>query len=125
MKLRRIQNRPEEGLHRSVAGYLDACLPPEAVWFHCPNGGARSQTEGGVLKALGVKAGIPDCLILHRGRLICIELKPKGGSLSPAQRAMKDRLIGAGAVWFLARSLDEVSAFLQVAIPDMRGRIVA
>ncbi len=35
-----------------------------ACWLaHIPNGGARSKAEAGILKAMGVKAGMPDLVL--------------------------------------------------------------
>lgn len=36
----------------------------ERVLFHVPNGGKRSRVEGAIFKAMGVRAGIPDLLLL-------------------------------------------------------------
>ena len=53
--------------------------------FAIPNGGQRSRTTGGKLKAEGVSAGVPD---LYIPQLRCwIEMKrEKGGTVSPVQR---------------------------------------
>ena len=71
-----------------------------ALLYAIPNGGARSQREGGTLKAEGVRAGMPDlCLPLARGgfHALYIEMKrPKGGRLSPAQVAVHEALRSAG-----------------------------
>jgi hypothetical protein len=109
----------EEQIQGAVAAYLDAALPPDAVYFHCPNGGHRHPAVAAKLKWLGVKPGVPDIFIVWRGRSIFIELKAHKGSLSDAQKAMQQRLILSGAVVFeVARSVDEVEAFLTgVGIP--------
>ena len=121
---RRIQNRPEEALHRAVAQLLDAALPPDAVWCHVPNGGARSKAEAGILKALGVKPGWPDIQIIWRKRVIMIELKPAKGYLSEAQKTMHGRLILAGAIVATCRSVEGVSAFLDTVMgTDWRASI--
>lgn len=50
-----------------------------------PNGGSRSKSQGGKLKAEGVSAGVPDLFIPHRA--IWVEMKrAKGGSVSAVQR---------------------------------------
>lgn len=104
--------RPEEALHRAVAVYLNYVLPSDAVWFHVPSGGKRSKAEGGIFKAMGVKAGVPDIYILHRGHSYFIELKPKGRYASKVQKEMMDNLARAGAECVLCRSLDEVTGVL-------------
>ncbi len=57
-------NRPEENLHRAAVAHLRASLPSPWIVFHIPNGGGRSKAEAGILKAMGVLAGMPDLLII-------------------------------------------------------------
>lgn len=111
--------RPEEALQRTVAQYLDLALPKDAVWFHVPNGGGRSKAEAGVLKAMGVKAGVPDIYILHEGRSLFIELKPPKRYLSKEQKEMTRRLLLAHARVDVCRSLDEVISTCEFFIPQM------
>ena len=111
------RNRPEEALQRAVASYLDLALPHDAVWFHPPNGGARSKAEAGIFKAMGVKAGVPDIIVIYRGRVVCIELKAPGGTCSPAQKLMHAQLSAAGALIYTATRIEDVESFLRVIIP--------
>ena len=73
-----MTKRAEDALQRDVARLLDYALPPDAVWFHAPNGGGRSKVEAAIFKGLGVKPGVPDLIILYRGRCLAIELKAPG-----------------------------------------------
>lgn len=65
---------------------------PECCLFAIPNGGARSATTGAMLKAEGVRAGVPDlCLAVARQgfHALFIEMKKaKGGVVSASQEAM-------------------------------------
>ena len=56
--------RPEEQLHRSLVAYLRMALPKPWLVLHVPNGGGRSKAEAGILKAMGVLAGMPDLLVI-------------------------------------------------------------
>lgn len=90
---------------------------PGVVWWHTPNNGKRddsidSALEGKWLKQMGVKAGIPDLCFLY-GRWHGLELKKKGGSRSPAQRAMHPLLIAAGAFVETVDSLDDAKEQLR------------
>lgn len=107
------QRAREEALQRAVARYLDLALPDDAVSFHVPNGGGRTKAEGGALKAQGVKAGIPDHLVIHAGRPLFIELKTASGRVTPQQREMHDGLIHAGAKVAVCRSIEDVADFLR------------
>lgn len=116
----------EEQIQGAVASFLDRSLPPDAVWFHPPNGGHRHPAVAAKLKWAGVKPGVPDVVIVWRGRAIFIELKAHKGTLSDAQKEMQERLVLSGAVVFeVARSVDEVEGFLRgVGIP-LHVRIAA
>jgi len=107
------RNRPEQALQRAVAQYLDLALPEDAVWFHPPNGGARSKAEAGIFKAMGVKPGVPDLIIIYQGRMVAIELKALDGRLSPAQKEMHAQLSLAGALVYTAEQVEEVEGFLR------------
>lgn len=70
---------------------------PELKLLHSiPNGGYRPPRTAAILKATGVKAGVPDiCLPVARGGFygLYIEMKrEKGGSLSASQRVWLNRL---------------------------------
>lgn len=107
-------NRPEQAFHQSVARFIDAAYPG-LLWWHTPNAsGNRGPRLGGILKSMGVLAGVPDIvLILPSAIPAFIELKAGKGSLSPAQKSFRDRAKESGALWAEARTLEEVSATLE------------
>lgn len=128
---RRITARPEERLHLDVAAWLDLAIVEPAVWWCTPNQrGTRKKWEQMLLKALGVKPGIPDIFVLHGGLLLGPELKkppemlPSGKvskakpRLSDEQAKMHKRLIAAGAKTAVCQSIAEVESFLrQYGVP--------
>jgi hypothetical protein len=71
----------EEDLHKSVMAQITIRANQEPDWafiFHTPNGGLRHPLVASMLKAMGVKAGVPDLLwLLPRGRFhgLAMELK--------------------------------------------------
>lgn len=75
-------------------------------WFHVPNGGSRSgSAEGARLVASGVRAGVPDVLILtptpQAPRGVALELKRANGTLAdvgPAQWLWLGRFEAVGMV---------------------------
>ncbi|GKW24382.1 hypothetical protein PEC311524_19760 [Pectobacterium carotovorum subsp. carotovorum] len=67
--------------------------------LHIPNEGKRGPKAARDAKRLGVRAGVPDLfLTLPRGRYagLWIEMKAKGGKLSPQQEVWLKRLEDAG-----------------------------
>jgi hypothetical protein len=66
---------------------------------------APSASSGAIRKQRGVKPGVPDILVLYRGKLTTIELKSRHGKCSPPQRAVREDLLRAGARgWWVCRT---------------------
>ena len=98
----------EDNFQKAVARYLDTL---GAFWFHCPNGGSRNAIEASKLKGMGVKAGIPDCLILDQRKGysgLAIELKVGYNKPSEQQLSIFDKLVSANWLVLVSWSLDEV-----------------
>lgn len=58
--------------------------------FHVPNGGSRSKIEGARFKAMGVKPGVSDLILLYPSRGfhgLCIEMKHDATGLSDVAKA--------------------------------------
>ncbi len=83
----------ESQLQRAVAKVLDYS---GLLWCHVPNGGKRSIITASIMKAEGVKRGVPDILIFDRGtvgngtsegfgRPLAIELKVGKNKPGPEQ----------------------------------------
>lgn len=83
----------EEQLQLATASVLDDLMERDLLfWFHPPNA-PRSKITGGKLKAAGMKAGVPDCVVTFpKGQTIFIELKFNRGRLSTAQKDVHARM---------------------------------
>lgn len=79
---------------------------PSVRIFAIPNGGSRSQREGGRLKLEGVSAGVPD-LYIPACRAWLEMKRQKGGSLSPEQKDWRDYLQSIGDVWMVAKGCED------------------
>lgn len=102
----------EDNLQKRVATYLDFS---EAIWFHSPNGGKRNLLEAVKLKKMGVKSGVPDCLILnqrHGFKGLAIELKVGKNQPTSNQMAFMEDLARLGYLCWVSWSLDEVVALV-------------
>jgi hypothetical protein len=94
--------RPEESVQRATLKLLKT-LP--VLCFAVPNGGKRTATEAiRMKKSGGVTAGVPDLILIYKGRTFGLELKRPGlakrpSALSPAQRHMSREFIRNGAAW--------------------------
>lgn len=111
----------ESAEQRKLAQYLDQI---GAVWLHVPNEGRRNAVTGRRLKAAGMKAGVPDVLLLSRPRDhlvrragqwwngVAIELKVKGGQLTEPQRVWLTYLSACGWATKVCYGFDEAHAWL-------------
>lgn len=114
------RNNPEQRLQIAVAQYLGHALRPPTIWTAFPAGGG-GRIRGAFLKAMGLKAGWPDIVVMHPlggdgcqvSVVVGIELKAAKGRLSPSQTAMHKSFYAAGARYDICRSLDEVEWFLK------------
>ena len=124
---------PEHDLHRTVAEYLAAALRPPVFWTSVDAGaGKLSPRSAAMMKARGVKRGIPDILIFAReqdadARLIVIgiELKAPIGRLSDTQLAAHEALGMLGVHCRVARSVEQVQDILRVNGIPLHARVTA
>lgn len=116
--------RPEQQLQIQVANYLRLALMPPIVWSAIGHGGGGA-IRGAILKAMGLRAGMPDIVILAPNPdgalhpvVIGLELKAANGRQSPAQRDTQACWQDCFGYYHLCRSVDEVEGFLRgVGLP--------
>ena len=112
-KPRRRRASPEHDAQvKLFADYIEPRLVAGAVAFAIPNGGFRHKKIAEELRAEGVKAGVPDICIVHRGRVYFLEMKAARGTLRRHQRDMIAALEAAGATCAVAHGLDAAVAQL-------------
>ena len=97
--------------------------PELDLMYAIPNGGYRSIKTAKLMKATGVKAGIPDiCLPVarHGFHALYIEMKRrKGGTVSVAQKSMINALAEQGNLAIVCRGMDEaIEALKNYLSPD-------
>jgi hypothetical protein len=120
------RKQPEQQFHKAVVAFLNYALPPNIILFHVPNGGGRSKAEAGLLKAMGVRAGMPDLgVILPTGVVAWMELKAERGTLTAAQREFRDLMRARGVPFAECRTLQEVEAFVGGLIEPFGYRLMA
>lgn len=117
------RKNPEQQLQIQVARYLDLALRPPTIWTAFPAGGG-GKVRGALLKAMGLKAGWPDVIVMHRFRdtlwpvFLGMELKVGKGRQSPAQKDIAESFKAIGALYKVCRSLDDVEwALMDAGLP--------
>jgi hypothetical protein len=75
------------------------------------------------MKGLGVRAGVPDVIVIKDGRTYGLELKAEGGRATPKQLESVAAMEAAGAYCAIAEGLDRALACLE-AWDILKGRAV-
>lgn len=86
--------------HRKIARLL----------HHSPNGGKRNAKEAARFKAMGVRAGFPDLILLYPNLshpFLALELKSEKGKQSPYQKEYQSLIESVGGKYVVIRTLDE------------------
>ena len=100
----------EHDVQCAICDYLDI---RRVCYWAVPNGGKRSKSEAKRLKSEGVRAGVPDLTIVHKGQFYGLEVKrpktlaPKG-RLSKNQKIMIERIETAQGKVKVVYGIDDV-----------------
>ena len=124
--------RPEQTLQIAVAEFLGHALRPPTIWTAFPAGGG-GKVRGAFLKAMGLKAGWPDLIVITPAiaypanktipMVIGIELKAEKGAQTATQKAVQKAWEGAAGHYRVARTVNEVEFFLRGLGVPMFARI--
>jgi hypothetical protein len=93
-----VSRREEWQEQVKLSFLLDKWLDHTCTFATATDPVASSAKSGAMRKKRGVKPGLPDTLILHRGKLVTLELKSRQGRCSPSQRAAREALLRAGGM---------------------------
>lgn len=77
---------------------------------HSPNGWKRNAKEAARFKAMGVRAGFPDLMLLYPNKsypFLAMELKSEKGKQSPYQKEYQSLIESVGGKYIIIRTLDE------------------
>jgi hypothetical protein len=101
---RRESQRQEWTEQTKLAEMLDKYLDPVDTFWTSLENKPISRLSGIFQKKRGVRSGLPDVLVIWRGKPIFVELKSRAGVASKAQKQIRLEMLPAGADWWLARS---------------------
>ena len=102
----------EYQIHKAIADYLTVSLTRGVWWTTFPAGGG-GKARGARLKGIGLKIGVPDILIVHKGLAYWMEVKAPKGRVSLEQDAAHEDLWAAGSPTAIVRSVDDVIGTLK------------
>jgi hypothetical protein len=87
-----------------LAARLAKMLDPACVFWTAVDNQPWSKVAGIMRKRRGCRSGTPDLLILHKGKLIGLEMKSRVGMVSSAQKEVRLEMLRAGGMWWMART---------------------
>lgn len=104
----------ELDLQKFTVSLLRFNAADRVIWFAVPNGESRSARTGAKLKAMGVRAGVADMVIVLPGGEACfLELKAAAGRLSDRQKVFRTLCELNGATYAVASTPEEVERLLR------------
>jgi hypothetical protein len=101
---RRESRRQEFGEQTKLAALLAKYLDPESTFWTSLENKPISRVSGMFQKRRGVRSGLPDVLVISRGKPIFVELKSRRGVASKTQKQIRLEMLPVGAAWWMARS---------------------
>lgn len=110
-------NRLDPLEHQIQAAFIEWCgwsykdYPDLDLIYSAANGGYRLRKTAGIMKAEGVKKGVPDLFLpvpIRPYHGLYIEVKAKGGRLTPEQKVYIKRLTERGYRVRIGWSLEEL-----------------
>lgn len=108
--------RPEDILQAEIVAWYSMHYGRTAdkMLFHC-NNKAKNKIEGNRMKAMGVKTGVSDLVLVLYGRVIFVELKA-GSSQSKDQKEFERQVTEMGHEYLIVRSLDEFKKIFEKSL---------
>lgn len=102
--------RPEQLLQKACVVWLELMRRQKKLnYYHVPNGQYRSKRMAWVMKEQGLRAGVPDLVLLFPGgRTIFVELKSPHGTLSTMQKIFHEELRLMGFEVHTVKTLDHL-----------------
>lgn len=122
-KPRKPRRQPEFELQCAIAYYLDMALTSATRWCHIPNGEYRRPKTSARLQKMGVKAGVPDIMLLHGGRAYFFEIKAGRGKATESQVDWMAWLNRHDYQACVVRSVADLDAILKVAGIPLKGTL--
>lgn len=108
---RKPRSYPEQQLQIACVGVLTRLVPPPehgGPWWSALNPvPGKSKAVAGLSKAMGMKAGVPDMLLIHDQTFLFIEFKAAKGRIDPKQRDAMAAIEANGGAVEVCRSVSE------------------
>ena len=101
-------NRNEDKLQAEIVAWysLEYGNKHYKCLFHC-NNKAKNAIEGNKMKAMGVKTGVTDLILVVNEKVIFIELKTDIGKQGKEQKIFETQVKNLNQIYIIVRTLEE------------------
>lgn len=106
--MKHLESKIQRAIVRAVKIYY-----PKSLLFSVPNGGFRRKVEAAIMKAEGVTAGVSDLVLLHKGKVVFVEVKSEKGKPTEYQNEFKTFVESQGHEYWLVRSAEETLKLIE------------
>lgn len=118
----RAYSPSENEIHRAVVEHLRRRATKGVIFWHTPNGmkagGKRSKKgvpiQASIMAGLGVRAGVADLILVHRGSVYALELKSSTGRPTVAQMEFMSEFRAAGGQGVICHDIDKALRCLEI-----------
>ena len=86
---------------------------PKYLIFAVPNGGNRNAITGAILKAEGVRSGVPDLIVMCSGVILFIEMKQPKGTQNPNQKEFQKIVENMNYQYYICKSFDQFKNLIE------------
>lgn len=105
-------NREEEIIQSKCVMWYDQDYPHDrGCLFHVDNNSWNS-IIGSKKKALGVRAGVSDLILILEYKVVFIEIKTRTGEQSDEQKRFQNLVLLRGHEYYIVRSLEEFQTLI-------------
>jgi len=102
----------EDDIQKGVVTHLQIRGARGLVFFHVPNA-PRSPQTGARLKAMGMRAGVSDLILVHNEKIYALELKAPGRRATVEQMQFLTEMGEQGAFTGICDSIDTALRLLE------------
>lgn len=99
-------NHLESKLQSEIVKYL---RQKDICFFCVPNEAGKSALHTARLKAMGLKAGVSDLILLFKKKTVVFcEIKTEIGKQSPSQKGFEAEVLNLGFEYIIVRSVEDI-----------------
>ena len=109
-----MANQPELKLQQQCYRWFHNTYPHlRRLMWYVENEGKRSKYQQGIVKSIGLTAGVADLHFIYQETYHAIELKASTGKLRASQKQWGAAIVSQGGQYHVVRSLDEFKKLIK------------